>query len=490
MNRMKTNKMAVRLISLLLLSAMLVVSFAACGKEKKPDSGIVTTASNTEEYPFLFDKTDYNDEVTFLHFNNLRYQFFFSDTGAADSTDLIESALFERDALVEQYLGVSVRSETVDDSNKILPAVETQIMSGINSYDAVLTHSYLGVTGLVSEGLLADFGEMDEIDLEADWWNYEALETLAVKGKMYFALNDFMISDPEAVFFNKDMLEAYQKEDPYELVRDGEWTMENLIKITADVYVDDSSENVGMRGKEDTYGFAAMADWPFLSLIDSCDVQWLTPAGSGYRALQMGDSNVRYSTLYDKIMELANAESTYLWNYNDNDNAVKITDKSAMFMFASLKEAYSFRGSEVRFGVLPYPKLDEDQVEYRSFDWSGMLCVPKAVDNMTMVEQTLDCIAYFATDTIRPAYYEKLLGTRLAESPDDAEMISVYIYGNIVLNPVFNYIEKATSDLGVLAYTVAKALRATLNQTQIYDITYNWNSYRVPAQMQLDKFLN
>ena len=119
-----------------------------------------------------------------------------------------------------------------------------------------------------------------------------------------------------------------------------------------------------------------------------------------------------------------------------------------------------------------------------------MLCVPKSVDNMTMVEQTLDCLAYFATDTIRPAYYEKLLGTRLAESPDDAEMITKYVYGTIVLNPVFNFIEKANTDLGVLAYTLSKALRAKLNSEEIQDITKNWNTYRVPAQAQLDKFLN
>ena len=363
-------------------------------------------------------------------------------------------------------------------------------MSGINSYDAVLTHTYLGITGLISDDLLADFDQMDEIDLEADWWNYEAIDTLSVKGKKFLALNDFMISNPEAVFYNKKMFEEYHPdEDIYALVRDGQWTMENLIKITAGVYVDDSSEN-GTRGKEDTYGFAAMADWPFLSLIDSCNVQWLTPANSGYRALQMGDSNVRYSDLFDDIMQLTDAESTYMWNYNDNNNAVKISEGRVMFMFDTLKAAYSYRGSDVSFGILPYPKLDEEQAEYRSFDWSGMLCVPKSVDNMTMVEQTLDCLAYFATDTIRPAYYEKLLGLRLADAPEDAEMITDYIFGTIVLNPVFNYIEKANTSLGILAYTVAKALRAKLNKTEIYDITYNWNTYRVSAQAELDKFLN
>ena len=487
---MKRNRMAVRLVSLLLLSAMLVVSFAACGKKKSNGSETVTTKAATVDYPFLFDSKDYNEDFVFLHANNLIYEFVFADASAG-STDLIESALFERDALVEQYLGVSIKSVTKEEYDEILPAVETQILSGVISYDAVLTHSYLGVTGLISRGYLADFGEMYDIDLEADWWNYEAIETLAVKGKNYLALNDFVINDPCAVFFNKDMLEQYaDKDDPYELVRSGNWTLENLIKITSDVYYDASGNNA--RDKEDVYGFAAMADWPFLSLIDSCDVQWLSPAGSGYRALQMGDSNERYSRLYDQVMELANAESTYLWNYGKayEDDAVKITNNREMFMFTTMKAAYNYRGSEVRFGILPYPKLDADQKEYKTFDWSGMLCVPKSVDNMTMVAQTLDCLAYFATDTIRPAYYEKLLGTRLAESPDDAEMIVDYVYGTIVLNPVFNFIEKANTDLGVLAYTLSKALRAKLNNEQILDITANWNTYRVPAQAQLDKFLN
>ncbi len=489
---MKLKTRVVRLLSLLLLAAMLVSVFAACKKKDGTEETTTTTNANEEEVPFLFDKTDYDSDFTFLRPENNYKDFYFTDTGV-EGTDLISTALYERAALVEEYLGVTVKSTTVGDINTIYPALNQQNMSGDKTYQAALTHCFTGITSLISENLLYDFYDMEDLDLDADYWNSEALEALEVGGNAYLALNDFMINDPTAVFFNKSMLSQYNIESTYtdgksvyDVVRDGEWTLDKLIELSSSIHVSNGDDVWDMN---DTYGFAAMADWPFLSLIDSCAVEWLDP-GPGYRLLRMSSANERYETVYEKVVQLADADSTYMWNYGDSTNAVKITDNRFLFMFSTLKAAYNYRDSEVTFGILPYPKYDTDQEDYRSFDWSGMLCVPLNPGNINMVAQTLECLAYYSEDTIRVAYYEKLLGKRLADEPDDAEMITDYIFGNIVLNPTINFIEKATSPLGTLVYTISKMLRAKLNNTEIYDISHNWGENRKTAQAQIDAFLN
>ena len=487
---MKSGKNIIRLLAVFLLAATLVGCFAACTKKKKGKTEDVTTKKAApEESPFLFDQTDYNDDFYCLRAANAYKDFFFNDTGST-GRDYIEAAIAERDAMVLEFLGVTVHSKTKEglEYAQLVTEIRNQNMNNTKEYDALLTHSYLGITTFITEGLLADYYDMEDIDLEADYWNINAIEELEVQGHAYLALNDFMINSPNAVLFNKRMLDQFNiNEDLYELVRDGEWTMDKLFEISSKVAVENGDDKWD---KNDTYGLALQADWYALSFVDSCDVEWLTP-GPGYRLLTMGPDNHRYQTLYEKVEQLADAQSTYMWNYRDSENEVKITDDRFLFALAPVKNTDAYQASEVDFGFLPYPKLDEDQANYRSFDWSGMLCVPKLVKNAKMTAQTLECLAAFSTDTVRPAFYERLLGVTLAEAPDDAEMLTKYIFGNIVLNPVINFETKANEPLGILVYTIPKMLRAKVNKTDIYDITYNWNTYGEVAQKgEVDVYIN
>ena len=74
--------------------------------------------------------------------------------------------------------------------------------------------------------------------------------------------------------------------------------------------------------------------------------------------------------------------------------------------------------------------------------------------------------------------------------PDDAEMISDYIFGNIVSNPAYNYSEKANMPLGILIYTIPKMLRAKLNNDTIKTIATNWAENRIAAQEVIDITIN
>ena len=107
-----------------------------------------------------------------------------------------------------------------------------------------------------------------------------------------------------------------------------------------------------------------------------------------------------------------------------------------------------------------------------------------------MVGKVLECLSAYSADTVNVAYYERLLGSRVADAPDDAEMLDKYIFGTITLNPAFNYCEKANMPLGILVYTIPKMLRAKLNGTAIDTIATNWAAYRGPAQQVVDNTIN
>ncbi len=482
---MKTKKILAQTISVLLLLAMTLCLFA-CKGDEAVDSGSTSVDTKVDGIELAFDKENYGKDLTVLYFTSSIYKNFFFDD-VTEAGDVIKAAIVERRAMVQDYLGVNVVGIAEGSAeNSIVTALSRDILSGIDQYQVALTHSYIGLGNLVTQEYIIDLYDLEDISFDDEYWNMDAIEALEIGGKAYFGSSDYMIADVQTIFFNKDMYAEFQiADDPYELVRNGEWTLERFMQLCSNVAVNEGDPKWD---KEDTYGLGVRADWEFLPLVDACEVEWLT--GSGYRTLNMGPNNERYQNLYEKIEEMADAEWSYMYNFGDNENKVTIADGRFLFTMEPVKYANTYLASGVKFGMLPYPKYDTDQTEYHTLDAGGMMCVPTTAQDTDMVGKVLECLSAYSADTVNVAYYERLLGSRVADAPDDAEMLDKYIFGTITLNPAFNYCEKANMPLGILVYTIPKMLRAKLNGTAIDTIATNWAAYRGPAQQVVDNTIN
>ena len=91
-------------------------------------------------------------------------------------------------------------------------------MTGDDTYQLFLTHCITGLSAMITENLLYDFNNFEYTNLEAEWWNQQAFEALEVNGHNFYAVSDYMLSDPNCVLFNKDMIEELNLENPYDLV--------------------------------------------------------------------------------------------------------------------------------------------------------------------------------------------------------------------------------------------------------------------------------
>ena len=239
-----------------------------------------------------------------------------------------------------------------------------------------------------------------------------------------------------------------------------------------------------------------------MSFLDSCDTNIVIDEG-GYKTLNMGADNERYSNVYDQIDTLCAADSSLIYNAQVGGNAdsdKSISSGRVLFTLIPLRQANQYRATEVKFGILPYPKYDVDQKEYRSFDWSGLMCVPLSIQNHDMVGQVLECLSYFSghgENDLHTAYYENLLGSKLAEAPDDYDMLKI-IFGNIVTNSAINMIQGAgsnstTEGLGALAYAykhVAYAYTEKGAGNKPDGIAVQWASHKDLAQKALDNTVN
>lgn len=487
-------KHILKIALVLLLALSTLLSFVACNKD---DGNNPTTPNdgNQETDPdvqLAFPQTDFKATFNILYpEHNVYLDFFFATEEQRGET--VADAILTRSALVYNYLGVDVQGipTPMHDQPFAIRAVaielRNRISAGEDAYQMVLTQSFESVTPMVLEGMLLDFYSMDYIDLEADYWNKGAIDTLAVSGVGYYALSDYMISDPDAVFFNKEMILNYQDlEDPYTLVRTGEWTFDKLFEMCSAVDFDvDGLDDP----KDGIYGLTSISDGPIISLLDAYDVKLLDDY-DGEKILNMSAGNDAYTTLLTTVWEKVAEDWFYLYPWNATEETIIEMDQgTTLFSLASLKAAYRYRESKVKFGFLPYPKATAQQ-DYRCFDWSGMMCVPNTVQNVEMMEKTLEALSYFSTDTTVVAYYEKLLGGRLSDSPDDKEMLDI-IWDHIVLNPVINYMGYSQEDLGKLVFSITRGCESVeANGKSSIDIASYFQQFKTGAQNRIDQILN
>jgi hypothetical protein len=142
----------------------------------------------------------------------------------------------------------------------------------------------------------------------------------------------------------------------------------------------------------------------------------------------------------DKVLRLffETEDGTYDYKMNgENLEQISIRDMfargdAAMATLRILElESEMMRGMEDEFGVVPMPKFDEAQTEYRTLlhDQFTVFSVLNTVteERLDEVGAVLEAMASVSYRTVRPAYYETTLRTQIAKDLQSAEMFDLII---------------------------------------------------------------
>lgn len=433
----------------------MLVSITACGSVSDgDDTNAATDNDATETEPVLpagIERADYQKEFHIYTSDDMVMYQRYTFAKDEERSDAMSKALYDRELMVEEYLGVDITHELTDVFGAIRRNVQAMVMSGENTYQLVLTHPIGGVQAMVTEDILYDFNDFTYVDLSKDWWNIEANDNLEIGGKQYFAVSDYLIPDPNCILVNLDLLEQYKLDNPYDIVREGKWTVDKMIEMMQHVTLD-NGDNVW--DIKDQYGLGTPNDWYLNSFIYSSGLMLMGKNSDGEFELKFGDE--RTYTMMEKMDELINNPSTFVYHWNNNnfdETTLDISTGRVLFNIATVRRLYTLRDTNVNYGILPYPKLDESQDTYTNNDWSGLMCVPKTVEDPDMVGQVISLLSYYSDTTTRPAYFDVMLGEKLSRDEDSREMLDI-IFDNVVYDAGFNYFG-FTANMQKLFYTVA-----------------------------------
>ncbi len=422
-------KLKLKVLALILATLSVFSVFVACdtsgSSEETTTSGKSgnetseeTSEQITEAAPDI-EKKNY-DDVFYLYLEgscNPISNYWVEESG----NDVLSAALFARQEDIRNHLGVELYAWYNTDE-EYSEAFKTSVKTKSGAIDLMMTHVSINVAGLVSDGFLHQFNEMPGIDLDADYWNQEFMDSLAIDDMYFLGFSDFNILDTHVISFNKTIFEKYDDaldKSLYQMVDDYEWTIGTMIDLAKVAYIDNGSV------EKNQYGFTGLQWVPWCGFLEGCGINLVEMNDEGNYVVSFYNEENKDKTidLVGKLKDLASSEYACV-DYWSFEITVPFTSNRALMTLSSTNQLTEYLHYDIDFGIVPYPLYDTNQTEYHSLQWGGYLAIPAYLENEEMVGETLEMLAYYSSD-VKVAFYQKLLGKQVADNPDDRRMLEI-----------------------------------------------------------------
>lgn len=181
------------------------------------------------------------------------------------------------------------------------------------------------------------------------------------------------------------------------------------------------------------------------------------------------------------LLNFMNAESTYTWVPPDFGSDVQLNLKSGRVMFEIVNNYSLITTTEdnIKVGVLPYPLWDSNQEKYQTLNWNGVLAIPTTVKNESMVGDVIEMLAWYS-EPVTTAFYETLLGSRVADAPEDVEMLRIVWDSQVSdIGLVFS---STSTQMDAILYAIPHHITAG---RPAYATYYNQNKRNAERQLNL-----
>ena len=446
----------VRLMSLILAFLMLLSLTTACaaGEETETEAataGTTETEGATEKQPSV-EKKDYGTEFTAFYCEDIfPIDYYLIEEDRRKPGNDMDDRVYERMLNIKEHLGVEITAVNGGGYLEYVAPIRTSIGAGDDAYQMVMTHVYMEVANLITSNSLRDFQDFESLQLEADYWNYGLMEDLSINDKMFCGYNDFCLANCYMIGFNKDMVAEYSNTigSLYDHVRNKTWTLEKLIEFTGLVSRDNGD---GKWDDQDTYGFACHAWVPLVSFQHASNIPIVKENSDGeFYISPMVDNADKIVKLDEMIYDFMKAESTYTWSPFDGKPQLNLKSGRVMFEIVNNYSLVATKEEDVKVGVLPYPLWDSNQDSYKTLSWNGVLGIPTTVQNDDMVGDVIEMLAWYS-EPVNTAFYETLLGSKVADAPEDVEMLNLVWAGQVSdMGLVFS---SSSSQMDCLLYAI------------------------------------
>ncbi|MHB1151286.1 MAG: extracellular solute-binding protein [Eubacteriales bacterium] len=420
-------------ITAVLLNAVIIT---ACADSGTDSAGVSSTSIETEpaetEIPDNLPEAGYAGySFTIMTYSPNTY-YIQEQTG-----EIVNDAIYTRNQRVEERFGVEVEVNTQPGIAELNSAAIASVLAGEDAYDIIIPHQIQSGPGFINQHIITDWNKIPYVDTEKPWWNQTINDTINILGKQFYLAGSVTIPSPFCFFFNKQYISDYNLEDLYTTVKQGRWILDYMIETARSISADIDGD--GKFTVNDRYGISFNNDNNTLNFMYGCNQLSVIINDEGYPEINV--NNDKMLTIINKMYDLIyNDNTTWYTTYSTQSVADDMFRAGNVFLIGNgIWGAQSMRDAEIEFGIIPYPKYDEEQEGYHTHvdAWNGMLCVPVTAGDLERTGIITEAMAAYTYKIVTPVYYEVALTSKYLRDEESVDMLD-YIFDGIIYD--FGYI--------------------------------------------------
>lgn len=422
-----------------IISATLIAScLASCAGNEEVDYDEVEASHDADSsgtsgvetsMPSDAYTTDFGGyEFRILAYNNM-YEEFLAEEINGDS---LNDAVFERNRLTEEKLGITIRTEYLPDE-QYNEMVIKNTNAGEDAYDLYQVFMSRAATQYCRQGYFRDWRTVDYVkdNLDREWWNQGGVRELSFYDRIYLLNGDISyltLGNTTALLFNKKVFDDKGIEYPYESVLNGTWTLDSLLSLCVGQNQDLNGDG-NMSVDDDYYAFMTTRWFAPVGFPISCGLERIKYGSDGKPVLNF--MTERAVDVYDKLFKLTIGNDSKLQEYtpdvNDGVTYTLLMENRLGITPATLDIASKLRDMESDFGIIPYPKYDEKQENYISSIDAGTStsAISVTASDPARTGMIIETLAEMSVDTITPVYYEKVLKGKSVRDEESEKMLDI-----------------------------------------------------------------
>lgn len=437
---LKSRRIRIAILAALTAAMPLVSCASSDAKTEQPQTESTTaetTAAILDER--TYPEVDYGGaEFRILNFDQLWNMYIHIDAEALNG-EVLNDAIFNRNRKIEKALNCKIIEKTFENDaantvTRITDHAKNSILTNENIYDVM----FLPVSSspdLITDGYLLDLNSIPELHLEEEWWDQDIIRETTFHDKLYFvsgAANLMAFDSMWCLFFNETMMKKLQLDFPYDLVKNGKWTIDELTiycKAAANLNGDQNF----------TYKKDGNCIWGISSHQSSPEHFWFSAGENSVtvnsqQEVSFALENDRFYNVISKLAVVLNGKDGSTLKANNTDFDVEnggyvhvFTTGRALFMTGEVKAAQLMRDMNDTFGIVPFPKYDENQKQYYTSLVSQLFYMTIPNTN-TCIEQTATIANLITRDSyydILPTYYSNVVEQKGLRNEESIEMLGI-----------------------------------------------------------------
>ena len=395
-----------------------------------------------------------------------------------ENGDPINDAVYKRNRQIEDMFNINiVPVHSGSHSSDVRKAVN----AGDNAYEIAFNNPFDQAT-LSQGGMLYDLFHVPNLDLTQPWWDQNAVKDLSIAHRLYMVTGDIGTMYRKSVgiiLFNKQMMQDYDLGDPYKLVADKKWTMDEFLVMCSAV-------------SEDLNGSGVWDDKQRYGIVGYCDVISIGLIGGGVKfATKNADDipeitfyNEKTVAIFEKFTEvLYKPELFWSWSRvgsNNERSRVMFANNQALFNWNEFHSIPNLRAMETDFGILPMPLYSETQERYYHSvnpHVAMTFCIPVSNQNVEETGAIAQHLGALGKNILTPAYYNiSLVGQHSRD--EESVMTMDVIFGSMTYDPGYMY---NWADLGTFTLRMVDSYQS--------DLASRYDKLETKAQTSLDKMI-